>query len=77
MHEDNWRDASTGFHINDAESENGRLKLWSRKRHGHLKLHEDDMAEYVFYVNLGDSMESVMQGLAAANGGSVRNSLLR
>ena len=77
VHERNWRDPATGFHINDAESENARLKMWNRRRHGHLRLRGNDMAEYVFYVNLGDSVSSVMQGLAAASGGSINNHILR
>ena len=32
-HKDNWRDPVTGFHINDAESENSRLKKWTRKKY--------------------------------------------
>ena len=33
-----WRDAATGFHSNDVESENARLKLWLRARYTKLQL---------------------------------------
>ena len=34
-------------------------------------MNEDEMAEYVFYVNLGSSFSSVMHGLAASSHGNV------
>ena len=37
VHEHNWRDPDTGFHTNDVESENARLKLWLRSRYGKLR----------------------------------------
>ena len=62
--------------MNDVESENARLKGWSRHRNGRLGLRELDMEEYAFYVNVGEGMKAVMRGLAAANGGPQHNSLL-
>ena len=66
VHETCFRDPTTGFHTNDAESENSRLKSWSRKRYGKLFISSGEMDEYVYYVNGGDSMSAVMKGLAAA-----------
>ena len=37
-HDNGWRDRKTGFHSNDCESENDRLKLWLRARYTRLKL---------------------------------------
>ncbi len=59
-HEKHFRDPSTGFHTNDAESENNRLKKWSRTRYGKLQLNASEMDEYVFYVNVGSSMCDVL-----------------
>ena len=72
-HESAYRDVETGFHTNDAESENHRVKRWSRARYGKLNLTEADMGEYVYYVNVGDDVSSVMRGLATASGGVVNN----
>ena len=60
----------------DAESENNRLKKWSRTRYGKLQLNASEMDEYVFYVNVGSSMCDVFHGLAMANGGACSNRLL-
>eukprot|EP00439_Symbiodinium_sp_Y106_P087449 s33_g54.t2 len=75
-HEKHFRDPSTGFHTNDAESENNRLKKWSRTRYGKLQLNASEMDEYVFYVNVGSSLCDVFHGLAMANGGACSNRLL-
>ncbi|CAE7258973.1 unnamed protein product [Symbiodinium sp. CCMP2592] len=61
-HEKCFRDPATGFHTNDAESENGRLKKWSRRRYGKLSLDILEMDEYVFYVNVGTDMSSILKG---------------
>ena len=58
-----FRDPETGFHSNDIESENSRLKLWSRKRYSKLMLTELDLHEYAYYVNVGSTMEDVMAAL--------------
>ena len=58
-----FRDRSTGFHSNDIESGNGRLKGWSRHRYGRLQLSEPDLHEYAFYVNRGTSFVEVMDAL--------------
>ena len=75
-HEKHFRDPSTGFRTNDAESENNRLKKWSRTRYGKLQLNVSEMDEYVFDVNVGSSMCDVFHGLAMANGGACSNRLL-
>ena len=77
VHEGNqYRDKKTGFHTNDVESENARAKGWSRKRYGLLHLSEEEMDEYVFYVNIGGAMASVMRGLAASNDFVARNAAI-
>ena len=73
IHELCYRDNATGFHTNDAESENARLKGWSRQRYGRIQLNKDEMDEYMSYVNLGDSASIVLKGLALSNGAAVRN----
>jgi len=66
-HEAGYRDTITGFHTNDVESENKRLKFWSRSRYGRLVIEAAELDEYVFYINIGDTMTAVMKGLAHAN----------
>jgi hypothetical protein len=69
-HSAGWRDVVTGFHTNDAESENQRVKHFCRRRNGDLRgLSEAFMYEYVFYTNCGSSMAKIMNGLALSNGG--------
>ena len=77
VHEDGYRDRKTGFHTNDVESENARLKLWNRHRYGKLQLNRQELDEYVFYANIGGSMSDVLGGLAVSNGGAVRNFVLK
>ena len=76
IHEGMYRDATTGFHTNDAESENFRVKRWSRHRYGRLSLTVDDMDEYVFYTNVGEGVAAVMKGLAMSSGMVVTNAFL-
>ena len=76
-HEKHFRDPQTGFHTNDAESENNRLKKWSRMRYNKLQLNTCEMDEYIFYINVGSSMSSVFHGLRMANGGPCKNKLLK
>ena len=59
-----FRDRETGFHSNDIESENNRLKAWARHRYSRLQLTEEDLHEYTFYINKGSLMADVMQALA-------------
>ena len=75
QHRVTFRDAETGFHTNDVESENNRIKRFLRKRYGYLKLGRYkqidndtalDLYEYVFYVNIGSQMSDVMKALAAS-----------
>lgn len=72
-HDRNYRDSATGFHTNDAESENARIKSWSRSRYGHLHLNENELHEYVYYINIGNSLTAVMAGLAKHGGGKAAN----
>ena len=58
-----FRDRETGFHANDIESENARLKAWSRHRYSRLHLSELDLHEYSFYVNNGSTMTTIMAAL--------------
>ena len=37
-HSSGWRDRSTGFHSNDIESENSRMKIWLRARYSNMPL---------------------------------------
>lgn len=62
-HQVEFRDRVTGFHSNDIESENSRLKHWSRVRYGTLSLNELDLHEYAYYTNVGNSMKDVMAAL--------------
>ena len=48
-HKKCFRDPATGFHTNDAESENGSLNKWSRRRYGKLSLDILEMDEYLIY----------------------------
>jgi hypothetical protein len=68
-HSIGYRDRESGFHSNDVESENSRLKHWSRARYGRLNVTEREMAEYTFYVNHSKKMSAVMEALARLNGG--------
>ena len=77
VHENAYRDVKTGFHTNDAESENSRVKGWNRVRYGQLRLNKGEMDEYVYYVNIGRSFSQVAKGLAISNGGVVKNKILK
>ena len=63
-HSIEFRNRTTGFHSNDIESENSRLKHMSRVRNGRLMLNELDLHEYAFYINRGKSMACVLKALA-------------
>ena len=69
-----FREQSHGFHSNDVESENNKIKQWLRQRYGALKLGRKraldndtvlDLYEYVFKINVGESMTEFMKALAA------------
>eukprot|EP00929_Paragymnodinium_shiwhaense_P114337 TRINITY_DN82699_c0_g1_i1.p1 TRINITY_DN82699_c0_g1~~TRINITY_DN82699_c0_g1_i1.p1 ORF type:complete len:150 (+),score=29.59 TRINITY_DN82699_c0_g1_i1:280-729(+) len=69
-----FRERATGFHSNDVESENNRVKKWLRGRYGCLKLGRTknldsdtilDLYEYVFKVNVRDSFRDFMEAVAA------------
>ena len=95
IHSKGWRDSATGYHSNDIESENSRLKLWIRARYSHLKMSttsiiRDDEAmpeemdeelldvyEYVFYVNVGSDIPSIMQAIAEIGGGKQAKYLVK
>ena len=72
-----WRDYETGFHTNDVESENNRIKGFVRRRYGKLVVKELDLFEYTFQVNQGSSFKVLMDGLAVANGGAQLERTLR
>ena len=61
-HERHFRDPRTGFHTNNAESENSRVKTWTRQRYGKLHLNEIEMDEYIFYVDAGSSASKSVSG---------------
>ena len=58
-----FRGRQTSFHSNDIDSDNNRMKHWSRVRYSRLLLSEGDMHEYVFYVNVGKDVASIMNAL--------------
>jgi hypothetical protein len=71
-----FRDSKTGFHSNDVESENQRIKSFLRARYGVLKLGRYkkldndtvlDLYEYVYRVNVGETMEDFMDAMAKAS----------
>ena len=68
VHEVGWRDAATGWHSNDIESEFNRLKHWNRVRLGNLRITELDLHEYTFYINAGSEVDEVMTGLSVGAG---------
>lgn len=76
VHTSGYRDASTGFHTNDAESENSRLKRWNRNRYGRLQLNELEVTEYVFYINHGERMVDLLKGCADGNEETFSNKLI-
>ena len=76
VHEKAYRDNATGFHTNDAESENNRVKSWSRHRYGHLNIDAAEMDEYIFYINVGKENDAMMKGLAVSNGAVLKNKLI-
>lgn len=63
-HSVEFRSRETGFHANDIESENHRLKHFSRIRNGRLMLNELDLHEYAFYINVGKDMPTILKALA-------------
>ncbi|CAE7726195.1 unnamed protein product [Symbiodinium sp. CCMP2592] len=60
-HSKEWRNED-GYHTNDIESENNRLKTWARRRWGRLppKCTDEMLMEYVFRVNVGSSFMCVL-----------------
>ena len=72
-HRTTFRSTESGFHTNDVESENNRLKSWNRQRYGKLQLDEDELSEYTYYVNLGHGIGTVLRGFATAAGGCAAN----
>ena len=76
MHDVEYRDSATGFHTNDIESENNRLKQGNRHRYGKLNLSAAELDEYCFYVNVGSEIKPVLEGLAISNGGVIKNKLI-
>ena len=66
-----WRDSETGYHSNDIESENARVKGWARKVYGKLILTELDLFEYQWSVNTGGGFTELMNAFAFSNGGKL------
>ena len=77
VHDVCWRDAITGWHSNDIESEFNRLKKWNRMRHGSLMITEGDMHEYTFYINGGGEISDIMKGLSATCDSLCRSFVLK
>ena len=79
-HDQNWRDPITGYHSNDIESEWGRFKLWYQHRCSYVRspnnvsdtqkraLMQDQLNEYVFYVNVGSDIATIMRAFQHYNG---------
>lgn len=67
-----FRDRDTGFHSNDIESENARIKNFLRRRYGKLELATDelDATEYMFKVNYDKTWSTYMAGIAQGQGGA-------
>ena len=69
IHKVKWRNAKSGFHTKDIESENNKVKDWNRARYSILKLTGRDFNDYTYYSNGGgDPMKDIMKGLAASAG---------
>lgn len=68
-HSKEWRNED-GYHTNDIESENNRLKTWARRRWGRLppKCTDEMLMEYVFRVNVGSSFKCVLTAVQHAAG---------
>ena len=77
IHNIEFRDRETGFHSNDIESENKRLKQWSRVRNSMLRLTELDLHEYTYYINGGSTVTDIMKGLSIAGGGGGKAMLVK
>ena len=65
-----------GFHSNDVESENNRIKAFYRRRYGRMIMSKRvgltndkllDMYEYTFRVNVGATFAHMMKALAKAS----------
>ena len=71
-HSTNWRNPATGVHSNDIESEFARFKLFLRVKYDYARnsnasssegkdlAMEHKLAEYVFYTNVGQTMDAIM-----------------
>ena len=68
-----FRDRDSGFHSNDIESENNKIKQWLRARYGALKLGRTknldcdtilDLSEYVYRANIGDVIKDFLRAMA-------------
>ena len=69
VHSSGFRNRKTGFHNNDIESENGRMKQFMRHRYGSLRFGTysqltnetiGDVYEYAYRTNVGDSFRCYM-----------------
>ena len=79
-HNKGFRNPVTGVHTNDVESEFARLKLFLRSKFGYVRSSNStdvarkdevlllNVAEYVFYTNVGRDMASIMSAFRHAGG---------
>ena len=79
-HSKTWRNPVTGHHSNDAESEFARLKLFLCSKYGYVRASNNkdttakdktlllNIAEYMFYTNVGKEMSDVMRAFRHAGG---------
>ena len=68
-HTDAWR-SKEGWHTNDAESENNRIKNWARARYAKLPVVNDGMLnEYMFNVNVGRDFGKIIEAVTAQSDG--------
>ena len=84
VHQKHFRDPSTGYHTNDAESEIHRAKSWCRKKYAYIRgnaKHGDGddgsdgiltshMDEYMYFTNVGQDIDSIMKAFQFVAGGA-------
>ena len=79
QHETTFRNADSGVHSNDIESEFSRLKRWMVAKFMYYRMSsqlteegkrahlERKLSEYLFYTNVGRKMSDVMLAIRHAN----------
>ena len=80
VRERTFRNPMTGYHSNDAESEVARLKFFLRSKYGRVRATNArsptakdaalqlNIAEYVFYTNVGRHMSDIMKAFRHTGG---------